>query len=197
MTDRRLPAHERRTQLLDVAIEVFAARGYHGASMNQVAEAAGVTKPVRYQHFRSKRELYREVLEDVGSRLEEAITKAAAEAGGPRQKVEAGFHTYFHWVAAERPAFTVLFGGATRADDDFAATAMRVEDTVARTIGQLIDVPGLGDEDRRVLSHGVVGIAESTSRQWVAHDLDLDPDTLADQAAELAWAGLRGIRPGL
>ena len=102
MTDRRLPAHERRTQLLDVAIEVFAARGYHGASMNQVAEAAGVTKPVLYQHFPSKRELYREVLEDVGSRLEDAITKAAAEAGAPRQKVEAGFRTYFAWVASER-----------------------------------------------------------------------------------------------
>ena len=197
MTDRRLPAHERRSQLLDVAIEVFAQRGYHGASMNQVAEAAGVTKPVLYQHFPSKRELYREVLEDVGSRLEEAIIKAAAEVDSPRQKVESGFRTYFAWVATERPAFTVLFGGATRADDDFAATAMRVEDTIARTIGQLIDVPGLGDDERRVLSHGVVGIAESTSRQWVAHDLDLDPETLAGQAAELAWAGLRGVRPAL
>ncbi|HEY4378100.1 MAG TPA: helix-turn-helix domain-containing protein, partial [Acidimicrobiales bacterium] len=76
MSERRLPAHERRPQLLAVATAVFAEHGFHGASMNQVAEAAGVTKPVLYQHFRSKRELYRELVEDVGVRLEDAITKS-------------------------------------------------------------------------------------------------------------------------
>ena len=58
----RLPAEQRRTQLLEVAIEIFAERGFHATSMDDIAEAAGVTKPVLYQHFRSKRDLYREVL---------------------------------------------------------------------------------------------------------------------------------------
>ena len=58
----RLPAHERRRQLLDVALDVFAADGFHSTSMNDVAEAAGVTKPVLYQHFASKRQLYLELL---------------------------------------------------------------------------------------------------------------------------------------
>ncbi len=190
----RLPAAERRRQLLDVAIDVFADHGLHGASMNQVAEAAGVTKPVLYQHFRSKRELYREVLEDVGGRLEEAIVKATAEAAGPRQQVDAGFLTYFQWVAAERAAFTLLFGGSTRNDDAFVETARRVEATIADAVAALIDVDGLDAMQRRVLAHGIVGIAESTSRHWVANDLPLDPEDLAAQTSKLAWAGLRGIR---
>lgn len=190
----RLPAAERRRQLLDVAVAVFAEHGLHGASMNQVAKAAGVTKPVLYQHFRSKRELYREVLEDVGGRLEAAIVKATADAASPHQQVEAGFRTYFAWVAAERAAFTLLFGGATRADNAFVETTQRVEATIADAIAALIDVEGLDAMQRRVLAHGIVGIAESTSRHWVANNLPLDPEELAAQTSALAWAGLRGIR---
>ena len=79
----RLPAARRRRQLLDVALELFAAHGYHATSMNDIAEAAGVTKPVLYQHFRSKRELYLELLEDVGGRLRDSIGKATSEATSP------------------------------------------------------------------------------------------------------------------
>ena len=76
----RLPAAARRRQLLDSALDVFAARGYHGASMNDVADAAGVTKPVLYQHFDSKQDLYLALLEEVGRRLITAIAKATAGA---------------------------------------------------------------------------------------------------------------------
>ena len=95
----RLPAARRRQQLLDVALEVFAERGFHPTSMNDLAEAAGVTKPVLYQHFGSKRELYLELLEDVGTRLRDAIGKATSEAAGPREQVEQGFRAYFRFVA--------------------------------------------------------------------------------------------------
>src|SRR5438477_8464270 len=106
----RLPAPRRRRQLLDVALKVFADRGYHATSMNDIAEAAGVTKPVLYQHFRSKRALYLELLEDVGRRLQDAIEKATASAGGPREQVTAGFTAYFRFVADQRTAFQLLFG---------------------------------------------------------------------------------------
>ena len=65
----RLPAAERRKQLLDVAMTVFADSGYHGASMNDVASTAGVTKPVLYQHFHSKQDLYSKLINNVDSRL--------------------------------------------------------------------------------------------------------------------------------
>lgn len=173
---------------------MFAERGFHATSMNEVAEGAGVTKPVLYQHFPSKRALYRELLDDVGSRLEAAIVKATASATGPHEQVAAGFLAYFRFVAEEQAAFELLFGGGTRQDDEFVETAQRVEDTIAEEVAVLIDVEGLSTDQRRLFAHGVVGLAEGASRHWVARDLDLDPDLLAGALADLAWGGLRGIR---
>ena len=190
----RLPAARRRRQLLDTALAVFAERGFHNTAMNDIADAAGVTKPVLYQHFRSKRELYREVLEDVGGRLEETIAKAAAGAPGPREQVEAGFGAYFRFVAGEQDAFQVLFGGDTRRDPDFIRQAAETEASIAKAIAALIDIEGIDPDHRALLAHGLVGLAEGTSRRWLADGLREDPGTLAAQVAELAWAGLRGIR---
>ena len=75
----RMPAAERREQLLAVALDVFAREGYHQTSMNDVAEAAGITKPVLYQHFESKRELYLALIEDAGARMLEVITQCFAD----------------------------------------------------------------------------------------------------------------------
>jgi AcrR family transcriptional regulator len=198
MSDRlpaaRLPAARRRRQLLDVALSVFAERGFHPTSMNEIAEAAGVTKPVLYQHFRSKRELYLELLEDVGGRLRDEIAKATVQAGSPREQVVAGFRAYFRFVSEHQAAFQVLFGGGTRRDLEFADAVRAVEVSIADIIATLIEIPGLDTERRRLLAHGIVGIAEGTSRHWVLDGAPGDTDTLAAQAAELAWAGLRGVR---
>ena len=189
----RLPASERRTQLLQVALEQFAAHGYHLTSMNQVAEAAGVTKPVLYQHFRSKKALYRELLEEVSTRLTEAIADATVAAEGPRQQVEAGLRSYFTYVTEHRAAATILFGGGDRRDGEFADAIRRVEEAIVESITPLIRVEGLDDDGRRLLAHGIVGLTEGTSRHWVAEGYDPGPDELAARVAELAWAGLRGV----
>lgn len=190
----RLPAARRRRQLLDVALEVFADRGYHATSMNDVAETAGVTKPVLYQHFRSKRALYLELLEDVGGRLRDAIAKATAEADGPRQQVQAGFRAYFTFVASQQGAFQLLFGGGARRDEEFADAVRSVEISIAETIAELIVVEGLDGPRRLLLAHGIVGLAEGTSRHWLANGMAGDADELAAQVAALAWAGLRGVQ---
>lgn len=192
----RLPAPERRRQLLDVALVVFAREGYHDASMNDVAEAAGVTKPVLYQHFESKRELYLELLSDVGGRLERAIAAATADAGGPRQQVEAGLRAYFRFVADERDAFLLLFAGGSGTDQEFEAVGRKVEASIARFVAELIEVEGLDAVERTLLAHGVVGAAEGASRLWLAQPEGVAPEALADQVAALVWAGLRGIRQG-
>lgn len=200
-TDRpsttRLPAAERRRQLLDVALETFAAKGFHRTSMNDVAEAAGVTKPVLYQHFTSKRALYHELVDELGADLERAIFDAATAAEGPRQQVEAGFRAYFRWAIGQGAAFRVLFADQTRADPELAAAVARVEALVADRVASLIAIEGLSDDERHVLALGVVGIAESTSRHWLALGLGpgADADAFADQVAQLAWSGLRGITP--
>ena len=189
----RLPASERRTQLLNVALEEFAVNGYHLTSMNQVAEAAGVTKPVLYQHFRSKKALYRELLEDVSVSLAERIAEATATAASPRQQVEAGLLSYFTYVTDNRAAATILYGGGDRRDGEFADAIRRVEETIVVAIAPLIQVEGLDDEGRALLAHGVVGLTEGTSRHWVAQGYRPGPEELAARVAELAWAGLRGV----
>ena len=188
----RLPAPRRRRQLLDVARGLFGDLGYHRTSMDALAEAAGVTKPVLYQHFGSKRDLYLEVLGDVGDQLMDAVVGAARTAGHPREQVEAGFRAYFRFVATHAGAFRLLFGGGLERDVEFAAVATRVEAAMAETIASLIDVD-VDVEHRQILAHGVIGLAEGTGRRWIAADLDLDPERLAARVAELAWAGLRGV----
>ena len=190
----RLPAARRRRQLLDVALDAFAVGGFHRTSMDDVAQAAGVTKPVLYQHFGSKRDLYQELLHDVGGRLREAITVATARAAGPRQQVEAGFAAYFRFVAEHPNAFRVLFGSGSRRDLEFSQTVRLVEASIADTIATLIEAD-IDDDHRRLLANGIVGLAEGTARHWIGSGLDLDPDQVARRIADLAWAGLRGIRP--
>jgi AcrR family transcriptional regulator len=188
----RLPAARRRRQLLDVAQEVFAEQGFHATSMDEVAEAAGVTKPVLYQHFDSKRLLYLELLEDVGRQLLDAITLATAAAQSPREQVENGFAAYFRFVHEERSAFRVLFGGGARRDEEFADTVRTVEVAIAEAIAALIETD-IDTEHRRLLAQGIVGLAESTARHWMDNGLELDPDVVAARVARLAWAGLRAV----
>ena len=192
----RLPAAERRRQLLDSALPTFAQLGFRGTSMNQIAEAAGVTKPVLYQHFASKRELFSELLADVGGQLETAIVEATATAATPRDQVERGFRAYFEYVATRRDAFLLLFGAGTRLDPEFAQIVRRFEAGMAHIIANLIAVDGLDEPQRNLLAHGIVGIAEVTSRHWLhaaGATLDPSPEVLASQISVLAWAGLRGI----
>src|ERR1700721_97052 len=95
---RRLTAEQRRQQLLAVALELFAQRGYRPTTMDDIAEAAGVTKPLVYQHFSSKRALYRELVDSIAQEVLRAVSDAVAQAEGPRQQVEMGFAAYFRLV---------------------------------------------------------------------------------------------------
>ncbi len=191
----RLTATARREQLLQVALEVFARAGYHGTSMNDVADAAGVTKPVLYQHFESKRELYQALLDEVGARMLNAIVTATTDAPDGRTKTEVGFRAYFRWVADDHAAFMLLYGSGSRRDEEFAQAVRRVTLGMAQAIAPLIDAD-IDAEHRLTLAHALVGLAEGASRRLVERGEDFDPDELARQVGDLAWAGLRGVRRG-
>ena len=192
----RLPAAQRRRQLLDASLAAFSAGGFHRTSMDDVAAAAGVTKPVLYQHFGSKRALYGELLDDVGGQLMDVIAKAAAEADGPHRQVEAGFGAYFRFVEHHEGAFQLLFGGGSKRDEGFADQVRLVEGAIAEVIAAFISAE-LPADQTLTLAHGIVGMAESTCRHWLraraAGETATSADQLADQLAELAWAGLRGV----
>jgi AcrR family transcriptional regulator len=209
---RRLTGGERRQQLFTVALQLFAERGYRSTTMDDLAEAAGVTKPLVYQHFSSKRALYLELVDTVAEELVTRIGDAAALAEGPRQQVEMGFAAYFNLVVTHESAFRLLYG-RTEGDAELGEALRRVEDTIATAIEHLITA-GLDPEHRRFLAYAVVGMAEGASRRWIATrngrtstafggtdgpDADGDSDAeaeaarLAGRLADLAWAGLRSV----
>lgn len=190
----RLPASERREQLLAVALTVFAREGFHGTAMSDVADAAGVTKPVLYQHFSSKRELYLALLDEVGLALRTTIASATGTADGPHTQVLRGFTAWFRWVAHESDGFRLLFGSGNRRDVEFAAAVRHVEDALAEAIAPLIQA-GLDPVHQQTLAWALVGMAETAARRLVASGEPIDADRVALQVSELAWAGLRGLKP--
>lgn len=194
MSSPRLSASARREQILDVAIDVFGRAGYYGASMNDIAEAAGVTKPVLYQHFDSKSDLYRALLDEVGARMLSAIAKATADATDGKEQTERGFQAYFRWVAQRHDEFMLLFGGSARHDAEFSSQIRRITDEAAEAIAPLIDVE-IDADHRRTLAHALVGLAEGASLRLVGLGREFDPDEVAREVAALAWAGLRAVHP--
>jgi len=208
---RRLTADARRRQLFDVALSLFAKHGYAAATMDDIAEAAGVTKPLVYQHFESKRALYLELMDVFSRELVTRIVKATANAQGPRQQVEQGFAAYFELMLGNEEAFRLLYGRGAPDDPELGEALRRVEETLAQAIDSLIDA-GLEPEHRLLLAHAVVGMAEGASRHWLDArrrdgtgdgDLPAEPGTgderdaeakrLATRLADFAWAGLRQV----
>jgi AcrR family transcriptional regulator len=189
----RLPADQRRQQLLDVAREEFARQGFHATAMDDIADAAGVTKPVLYQHFPSKRALYVELLNDTGNRLLHALTEATTHAATRRERVEAGFLAYFRFVDDSRAGFRLLFSASVRSDPDFAEVVERVVSSASEVIAELIEIPA-SDEHRHVLANALVGMAESVSRHAFDERDTVDAERLARWISELAWFGMRGVR---
>jgi AcrR family transcriptional regulator len=190
----RLPPDERRRQLLDVACVEFAERGFYATAMDDLALAAGVTKPVFYQHFPSKRALFIAVLEDVGSRLLDELTRTTSGVETGRARVEEGFRAYFDFVENDPAAFRLLFGASARNDAEFADVVDGVLTDAAAAVSTLIEIHSSPDH-RLVLAHAIVGMAEGISRHALTDpDGPHDPEQLAHWIAELAWFGLRGVR---
>src|SRR5277367_4290800 len=198
LSARRLTAGQRRRQLVAVALELFAQRGYRSTTMDDIAEAAGVTKPLVYHHFSSKRALYLELVNSIAQELLLAVRSGVTQAEGPRQQVEMGFAAYFRLVISREAEFRLLYG-RDHADDKELGLALRtVEDAIAAAIEPLIDA-GLDDEHRRLLAYAVVGMAEGASREFMEQrttdhgSVEEEAHRLARRVANLAWAGLRSV----
>ncbi|CAB4820103.1 MAG: TetR family transcriptional regulator [Actinobacteria bacterium] len=191
----RLPAPARREQILDVSVQVFARNGFHSTSMNDVADAAGVTKPVLYQHFDSKQDLYLALLEEAGNRLRNTVTKAVASATNGKEQTEFGFKAYFRWVANDHDAFLLLFGSRANRDEESVSTIRRITAETAHAIAPLI-AADIDSDHQRTLAHGLVGLAEGASRHLVERGEAFDPEVLGQQVADMAWAGLRAVHRG-
>jgi len=186
----RMSAADRRRQILDVGLEVFARHGYHETSMSALAAEAGVTKPVLYQHFASKHDLFEELLSETGDRLMRAIEASEVE-DTPRRRVEAGFRSFFRFFEERPAAFTLLYGTSLAIDPDFRRDARRVRDTFAEYLAGLIQT--VDHESALALAAGINGLSEGMIRHWM-HEKDPRPaEEMAALAARLAWGGLKSL----
>jgi len=187
----RMPAAERRQQLLDIALQVFAREGYHETSMNALATEAGVTKPVLYQHFASKHDLVVEVLNRVGDRLHSSVVAAVLTEKQPRDRVEAGFKAFFRFFDDEPDAFTVLFESVLGAEPEFRGESLRIQATFAETVARVIHETNR--DDALAMAAGVNGLSEGMIRHWMARGRGRSADEMAELATRLAWGGLERL----
>lgn len=183
---------DRRDQILEVALTAFSARGYHNTSMNDIAEAMSLTKPVLYQYFDSKRSLYLELLHHVGAQLVSDVTNAVSGSSDPREQTERGMIAYFTWVHTNRTAFALLFESSERVDEEFADIVSEFEDAAARAISPFIAVDA-PEDNLYTFAIGLVGMAEAVSRQVMKNGREFNPEEIGRSVAGLAWAGLRSL----
>jgi len=194
------PQHlERREQLLAVAKKIFAERGFQPTTMDDIAKEAGFTKPILYQFFQSKTELYKEIVEDIATSMIHSLSKAVSNADAPRAKIEVAFRVYFDMVVSDTDAFRILFIHAH--DGETSGELRKLETGLISFMVPYIDL-SISDEHRRQLAAGVLGIAEGTAVVWlvqqeakgwpvVAAD---EAERLASRSATLAWGGLRAVQ---
>ena len=183
---------DRRRQILDVALKAFSTSGYHNTSMTDIADALSMTKPVVYQYFDSKRELYLELLHEVSSDLVTSVTAVLTATGEPRAQVENGLVAYFTWVANNPDAFSLLFDSSERVDVEVDDIVSEFEDSAAKAIAPFITAD-ISAEDQHTFAIGIVGMVETVSRQVIGKGQTFDPEQLGRSVADLLWGGLRSI----
>jgi len=189
----RLPRLARRRQLLDAAMEVFVARGYHAAAMDEIAERAGVSKPVLYQHFPGKQDLYLALLDESVGRLVEAVTGAIRSTTDNRQRVNATFAAYFEYVAEHSGTFKLVFESDFNNEPAVSARLDAANRECADLISQVIrEDAGVADDEAYLLSIGLLGMAQVSARYWLSTLGSIPKETAEQLVARLAWRGISG-----
>ncbi len=192
----RLPRAERERQMLETAHALFAERGYAAVTMDEVAAAVGVTKPLLYTYFGNKDRLYLACMRPAGEALLETVVAAIEGTDTPPAALRAGIHAFFGFIDADRDAWRVLFDETLPAGGEVARGVLeyraRLEDLVLAAL--LAQIPrGRGGRRARAevaaLSAALLGAAEALGRWWLRTGA-----IPAEEAAELLVAT---VEPGL
>jgi AcrR family transcriptional regulator len=199
-----MTAEERRAGILDAALAVFSARGFHSSSIDDIAREAGISKALIYEHFDSKQGLYADLLEHNANELFEQLASALAgvevESGAAR--LASGLDAFFSFVEERRDAWRILFRDV--ADPETSAVLDRILEQVTGVVAALIaQDPGARVPDRhdqgeqaiRLLAQMLVGAVQSVANWWAEH-----PEVAREQAVatvmDFAWVGLERLSRG-
>lgn len=187
----RLPRTARRAQLLAAAQDVFVANGYHAAAMDEIAERAGVSKPVLYQHFPGKLELYMALLDAHVDELAHRVRQAMQSTTDNKQRVRAAVGAYFDFVDREGQAYRMVFESDLRAEPVVQDAIERATTASVDAITETITSDAGLDADRaRLLAVGLVGMSEVSARAWLDADRTIDKQDAISLISTLAWRGI-------
>ncbi len=193
---KRLPRPEREQQMLDAAIVIFSRWGYHKASMDEIAERAGISKPMLYLYLGSKADLFRACMRRESSRFVAAIAAVLDPALPVEEQVYRGLHAFFTFVADYRDAWNVLHrqarGQSGPVADEVAAIRETVLDEIVELLHGAVRAQGLPPLDRaelRPLATALVGSAESLT-EWILDHPDETPEKTTRRLMGLLWNGL-------
>ncbi len=187
----RLPRSERRAQLLEAAQQVFVEHGYHAAGMDEIADRAGVSKPVLYQHFPGKLDLYLALLDQANEQMMDAVVAALSSTEDNKQRVIATMEAYFEFVSREGAPYRLVFESDLINDPQVSRRVQEAEKRTAETLARLIwQDTGLSDERALLVAQGVTGMAQTSARFWLAQGRAIPLGEAARLVAALAWRGI-------
>ncbi|MGA5818954.1 TetR/AcrR family transcriptional regulator [Kitasatospora sp. NPDC094028] len=190
----RLPRSARREQLLGAAQEVFVAQGYHAAAMDDIADRAGVSKPVLYQHFPGKLELYLALLDKHCDALVESTREALSTTNDNKQRVANTMEAYFNYVSSESGAFRLVFESDLTNEPAVRERVERASEASATLVSKVIqEDTDLPEAESKLLAAGVCGLAQITARYWLSQGLEIPRDEAVRLVASLSWRGLKGF----
>ena len=191
---QRLPRSARRAQLLDAAQAAFVESGYHAAAMDEIAERAGVSKPVLYQHFPGKLDLYLALIDHHRVRLEDAVRSALASTTDNKQRVLACVGAYFEFVSRQGAPFRLLFESDLTNDPAVSERLDGVALTCGEALAEVIAADtDLSDADAHLLGMALTGMAQVSARYWLSQGAPIPRDEAARIGGQLAWRGLGGF----
>jgi AcrR family transcriptional regulator len=199
---RRLSGGERREAILAAALEVFAASGYHGSSIDDIARRAGVSKALIYEHFPSKKELHVSLLDTHVGVLFERLAASAATGEPGDVRLRAGVDAFLEFVEERREAWRMLFRDA--ADPDVAETLDRVQAQATAAIAGLIATEPVDaeagpprDPERviEMLAQLLSGAVQALANWWNTHQ-DVPREELVETVMDFAWLGFERLRAG-
>ena len=185
---------ERRAQIMVSGLEIFAEKGFHLASMDDIAERAGVSKPILYQHFSSKQDFYLGVLDERVDYLVKHITDAINATEGNRNRLEAAIACYFKLVDDADHGFRLIFESDFTVNNEVRA---RVEDVVAqvsRVVGtEVANQTGKSLGEANILAAGLCGMAQAAAWRWLRLGRPISMELAISQTLDLAWYGLSAV----
>ena len=190
---RRLSAAERRARILAAAQEVFAQRGYHGSSLDDIAKASGTSKALIYEHFDSKRALHETLITEHAEVLFDRFQANAAAGATGEERLRSGVDAFFGWVEERHEAWRALFRDA--ADPELAPVIDRLQAQATRAIVALVP-PGAPGDDQAIEMYAQLtsGACQALANWWGDHP-DVPRAELVDRVIEFCWEGLKQVDP--